>query len=314
MEKNSNVPNIKMEEDAINDAIFYRDVNYVIYIPDNFREDFLDNKSPEIQIKSTGDYNASLAEMMIQKYIQTATIYIHAGLTEEEIIANVNDTLSKETEIEITSKLDTDGLINAGFYFNFANYSILAGVIYVICLITFIFKTDKISKRTNVSSMSYKKLNRILLLSNGLFAIFMWFLYVVIGIILMGNILFTSHGLIFIINSFFFTLCSLTLAFLLSIIMKTKETVNSIINVIALGSSFLCGAFVPAEFLPDSVLTIAHVLPSYWYIQTNDVVKKLETINFETLYPVFINISVLVGFSVLFIVIANVVSKKKLRN
>ena len=36
------------DQDAVNDAIFYRDVNYVIYIPKNFGEDILEGKSPRV--------------------------------------------------------------------------------------------------------------------------------------------------------------------------------------------------------------------------------------------------------------------------
>ena len=56
IEENSNVVDLKNNEDAINDALFYRDVNYVVYIPKNYNKDFMDGKNPEIEIKSTGDY------------------------------------------------------------------------------------------------------------------------------------------------------------------------------------------------------------------------------------------------------------------
>ncbi len=38
-----------------------------------------------------------------------------------------------------------------------------------------------------------------------------------------------------------------------------------------------------------SIKKIAHILPTYWYIQNNEIVKKLETINFETLKPIIVN-------------------------
>lgn len=123
--------------------------------------------------------------------------------------------------------------------------------------------------------------------------------------------MFTAHGLIYIINSFIFTICAVTIAFLIGNVMKNKDAINGIVNVIALGSSFLCGAFVPAEILPDTVLKIAHILPSYWYINTNELVKTIEEFNFETLKPIIINMGVIIGFSVLFVIITNIVSNKK---
>ena len=138
--------------------------------------------------------------------------------------------------------------------------------------------------------MNYKEYNRKLLLSNSLFAIVLWFFYVSLSFILLGDIMFTAHGLIYIINSFIFTLCTLTIAFLIGNLVSNKNAINGIVNVVALGSSFLCGSFVPMEWLPDSVLKIAHILPSYWYIKTNELLKTMETFNLETMKPILINI------------------------
>ena len=308
---NSNIMDIKDTEEAINDALFYRDVNYIIYIPDNYREDFLNNQNPKIEIKSTGDYNASLAHMMLEKYVKVANTYNAKLDNEEEIISNINKTLSIKTEIELTSNLDTNNLARATFYYNFMNYSLLAGLVYVICLILSSFNEIKVKKRTIISSMKTSAHNKNLLLSNGLFAIILWIFYVVLGFILLGDIMFTTHGIIYIINSFIFMICSLTIAFLIATLVNNKNAINGIVNVVALGTSFLCGAFVPMEWLPSSVINIAHVLPSYWYIKTNELLKTIEVFNFETLKPIFINMIVILLFTILFIVITNIVSKKK---
>ena len=55
------------DQDAVNDAIFYRDVNYVIYIPKNFGEDILEGKSPRVEYKSSGDQYSSYSEMLVEK-------------------------------------------------------------------------------------------------------------------------------------------------------------------------------------------------------------------------------------------------------
>lgn len=312
IKENSNIIDIKETQEAINDALFYRDVNYIIYIPENYRQDFLNGENPKIKIKSTGDYQASLAEMMLERYIKVANIYQGNMESEEELISKINETLSKQTEIEITSKLDINNLSKATFYYNFASYSILAGCVYVICLILSSFKEEKIRKRTIISSTNYKKYNRELLLSNSLFAIIMWLFYVALSFILIGKTMFTAQGLIYITNSFIFTICSVTIAFFIANLVNNKNAINGIVNVVALGSSFLCGAFVPVEWLPDSVLKLAHILPSYWYIQSNEIVKTLETVNFETLKPIMTNMGIILLFSIVFVILTNIISKKKI--
>ena len=309
--ENSNIVDIKNDEEAINDALFYRDVNYIIYIPENYSEDFMNGKNPEISIKSTGDYQASLAEMLLSRYIKVANTYKQSIDDEDELISKINETLSKQTEVEITSTLDTNSLSKATFYYNFASYSILACLVYVICLILASFKDEKIQKRTIVSSMNYKKHNRQLLLSNSLFSLILWIFYVALSFVLIGDVMFSNQGLIYMLNSFIFTICATTMAFFIGNLVTNKNAVNGIVNVVALGSSFLCGAFVPMRWLPDSVLKIAHILPSYYYIDTNEALTSLEMFNLETLKPLIINMTIVLGFSVAFIVLANIVARKK---
>ena len=234
IEKNSNIVDIENDEEARNDALFYRDVSYIIYIPENYSKDFLNGLNPEINIKSAGDAGSSYAEMMLTRYIKVANIYQKELQNEDELIKTINETLEKEAETEITSKLDTDNLSRAAFYYNFMNYSILAGCVYVICIIISSFREEKIRKRTVISSVNYKKFNRQLLVSNGALALILWFLYVVLSFILIGDIMFTAHGLILIANSFVFSICSLTIAFLIANLINNKNAINGIINVVAL--------------------------------------------------------------------------------
>lgn len=309
MEKHTNRKEI--EESVRDDALFYRDVNYIIFINDHFREDFLSGEQPNIEVKSTGDYQASLAELLVNNYLKVASVYQKMGFTEEEIMQNIDKTLEKQVVMEVTSPLDTDQLEKVAFYYNFLSYSMLAGCVYIICLMLVSFQNEKIRKRTIISSMSDRKYNRILLLSNGLFALLLWLCYVVLSFILLGDGMFSRQGFLMLINSFLFTICCLTLAFLLGTLIRSKNTINGIVNVVALGSSFLCGAFVPMEWLPNFVLKIAHLLPSYWYIKTNELLKTMEIINIESLKPIFYPMGILCFFSVFFVILTNYISSKR---
>lgn len=311
LKQNCEIKEVKNDKEAIEDSLFYREVNYIVSLPKNYRQDFLDGKNPEIEIKSTGDYQASFAEMLLTRYLKVANSYQAIIQQEDKLLEKINETLDKQIEVEMTSKLDTDHLNQATFYYNFANYSILAGCVYVICLILSSFREEKIVKRTMISSMNYKEHNRKLLLCNGLFAVCLWLFYGMISFILVGNIMFTTHGLLYLVNSFVFTLCAVTIAFLIGTLVSNKNAINGIVNVVALGSCFLCGAFVPMEWLPDIVIKIAHVLPSYYYIKSNEMLKGLEVINLETLKPILFNMGILLLFTLGFVILTNLITKRK---
>ena len=308
---NSNIVEIETDEEKINDALFYRDANYVIYIPENYNKDFMEGKNPQIEIKSTGDYQASLEEMLVSRYIKVANIYQKSIDNEYELIAKINETLSKQAKTEITSKLDTNTISKATFYYNFASYSILACLLLIISLILSSFKEERTRKRIVVSSTNYKKHNRILLLSNCCYSLILWLFYVIISFIILGDIMTTATGVVYIINSLVLTICATTIAFFIGNLVSNKGAINGIVNVVALGSSFLCGAFGPMEWLPDSVLKIAHTLPTYYYISTNEALKTLEKFNFATLKPLIVNMVIMLGFAIVFIILANVVSRRK---
>ena len=311
MESTCQLVDLKEDEDAISDALFYRDVNYIIYIPEHFSEDFLRGREPAIEVRSTGDYQASYAEMLLSRYLKVAGTYLKFTDNAQEIVDQTAGTLAKKTKVEVASKLDTAGLTKAAYYYNFASYSLLAGCVLVICLILSSFQAETIRKRTIVSSVNERKFNGQLMLSNGLFALMLWLLYVFLSIILFGEVMMTAQGLLFMVNSLVFTFCALTIAFLIGNLVHSKNAINGIVNVVALGSSFLCGAFIPVEWLPDSVLTVAHILPAYWYVQTNELLKTMESVSLETLKPMLFNTGMLLAFSALFMVIANIVSRKK---
>ncbi len=298
------------DESKIDDAIFYRDVDFVIYIDDDYFDKFMSGQNVEIKYKSSNNANVHLAKMLVEKYLKTALIYkdIYQG---DELIHKINNVLMVDSKVLVKQNLDTSNLSRVSRYFNFLNYAYLAGCLYCISMILSSLKDEKIFKRTIISSFDYKKYNRIVLLSCAILIIGMWFIYTILSLILFKNIMFSLNGLLYIINSLIFALCSLTLGFLIGNITQNKNAISGIINVVALGSSFLCGCFVPFEYMPDYVLKLAHILPTYYFVLNNELIKTVEDFNFKTLSPLVVNGVIVIVFSILFIILTNYISKRK---
>ena len=307
---NTNVKNIDKEN--IDDALFYRDINYIIYIPKDYRKDILAGKKVNIDIKTTKDYNSYIADILIKKYIKIQDMYINGTNNEKELINLINRALESNINVEVKSNNNTNELNNLTKYFNFASYSIMAVIIYIICLVMTSFREENINKKIIVSSMNYKKHNLYIFLSSILYSLIVWIIYILLGIFAVKTNIFNLYGAIYTINLLIFTIVSLSLALLISNLIKNKSAVNGIVNVVALGSAFLCGAFVPMEYLPNTVLKISHVLPSYWYVKTNNLLTDVDVLNINTLKPIFINMLVMIAFILIFILLNNIVSKRKM--
>lgn len=311
LSENSRVVDIENDEEKINDALFYRDVSYVVYIPKNYTNDVLKGMNPTIDIKSTNDYTSSLEEMMLTDYLNLQNTYLKLTTDQAKLTNYINDTLKDKSEVVLTSKVDTKSLSKVSRYFNFASYSILAVVIFIITLVLTSFKEKTVNKRIVVSSMNYKKHNGLILKSSLLYALIVWVLFSLLAIILLGKSLLNIRGLLLILNTLVFTLQALTFALLISSLVNNKDAIGGIVNVVALGSAFLCGAFIPSMYLPEKVVSISHIFPAYYYNNSNDLVTSLEVINLTTLKPFITNIMMMLVFMLVFIVLNNFVIKNK---
>ena len=311
LSENSKVVDIENDEEKINDALFYRDVSYVVYIPKNYTNDVLKGMNPTINIKSTNDYTSSLEEMMLTDYLNLQNTYLKLTTDQAKLTNYINDTLKDKSEVVLTSKVDTKSFSKVSRYFNFASYSILAVVIFIITLVLTSFKEKTVNKRIVVSSMNYKKHNGLILKSSLLYALIVWVLFSLLAIILLGKSVLNIRGLLLLLNTLIFTLQALTFALLISSLVNNKDAIGGIVNVVALGSAFLCGAFIPSIYLPEKVVSISHIFPAYYYNNSNDLVTSLEVINLTTLKPFITNIMMMLVFMLVFIVLNNFVIKNK---
>ena len=311
LQENSNVVRVEDNEESRNDALFYRDVNYIIYIPEGYGNMVLNGENPTINVKSTNDYPASLAEMMLSRYIKVQNIYLKQTNVASLLTEKINKALDEKVTVEKTSKLDTNEMAKTSRYFNFASYTIMGAVIFIICLVITSFHKKEVYKRVIVSSMEPKKHNRYILGASLIYALAVWLLYVILGIFVLKDTMLSLRGVMYALNTLVFTFCTLTIALLISSLTNNKGAITGIVNVVALGSAFLCGAFIPTEWLPEIVVKISRIIPTYWYTNSNNLLANMESVSLQSLGNVFINMAIIIAFSILFIIINNIVSNKK---
>ena len=297
-------------EEKIDDALFYRDVSVVVYIPDGFGKDLLDNKDVSVEYKISGDKGSSYGKMLVQNYFDSFNVY-NNYYDGDELFDRLDNALNVDVNVEVKSKVDTNSLSRMARFFNFLNYAILAGCVYSISMILASLKSENVRKRTIVSSYDYKKYNRIVLEACSIVIIGMWILYMILALIIFKDLFISMNGLWYVINSFVFSLCSLCIGFLIGNITQNKGAISGIVNVVSLGSSFLCGCFVPFEFMPDYVIKIAHIFPTYYFVINNEALKVMDNFSLSSVSPLIFNMGIVLIFGVCFVIITNYVSKKK---
>lgn len=310
IKENADIIEIENDDSKLSDALFYLDINAVLYIYDGYTSDYLNNNEKELEMKLSNDYSASYMKMLLDRYFKIADVTNNNINDEDKIISTINNSLKEQTKIEIKNTVDTNRLSDVSYYYNFANYSILAVCIYLIGAVMSTFNQDIIRKRNLVSSKKISELTKELYLGNGIFAFVVWLFIVIISFVMLKDIMISTNGLWIILNSFVFMFAALGLGFLTGTIMKDKDAINGVTNVVALGSSFMCGCFVPLEFMPKFVVELSKVWPTHWYIKNNTLISTMEEFNFDTLNPVFINMGIMLLFAIGFFVLAVIYNKR----
>lgn len=258
-------------------------------------------------------YGAIYTEMLLDRFLNIAKVYVDSGMDQQQIVENMKTDFSKVANVEFMDASNNAGQGPLNFYYNFANYTILMICVYVIAMIMASFNNIKIKRRNLISKTNYKKINAQLFAGNFCLVLLIWALYAVIALVIYPNSMLTGQGLLMAINSLVFCISALSIGFLIGSLIKSKEATIGISNILALGSSFICGAFVPQEILSSFLLKVGKFLPSYWYIKTNDDIALLSNYNFNTLQPIFINMLIVLGFAILIYVITNITTKLKLK-
>lgn len=306
--KRADIVELKTDEE-LNDALYYSGTSYEIDVPKGFGAEIAAGKKPEMSVKSVENYGAYLAETMYARFLKIAEAYAPAA--EEDIVKNLDEILEHETEVEMTSKMDVGSLTNARNYYNFMNYAILAGMVFAVAYTMAAFKKEMVQKRLAVSATSYRKINRQLLLSNLLVALVLLIFYVGLSVVMVGDIMMTTNGALFVVNAAVMSLFAVAFAFLLTNLLKNNNAILAVVNVVSIGSCFLCGVFVPAEWMPQFVQNIGRVLPSFYYVENNKLISEMENFNLESLQPILVNALIIIGATILLVIINNIVTKAK---
>lgn len=301
-------------QEELRDALFYRTVDYIMIIPDNYTDDFIDGKDVSIETMELPDaYSSIYSKNLLNKYLNTANLYLKAGIDDQELVKLIREDLNKNVEVEMLDQHNETDFSMAASYYNFSNYMLITITMIIITMIMVSFNEEKIKRRNLVSPVSYKNMNRQLLMGNYTVGLAIWLLYVLGSFVLYNEAMMTMNGLLLVINSLVLMIFIQAFSFMIAKFTSNREILNGLGNVFGLGSSFLCGAFVPQSMLSPFVLSIAKFLPSYWFIKSNIEIVKLTDFSFESIQPILINMLVVCGFTVLVYLVTQLISKFKLK-
>lgn len=316
LRKNTNIIEVGKTKEDMQDALYFREVEYIVTIPKGFTKEILNN-SDKIYIEKNSRSD-SISEVyidnLINRYLNTVKAYTlsSGNISQSQLVKYVGKDLDYNTKVEV-STYENGYVSNPGCknYYNYLAYSMFAILILGVTAIMLTFENKDLKMRNLSSALTMRSLNFQLVLGNISYAIVVWIIMILASFIMYKGYMFSMNGILFLVNSFIFTLSALSMGLLISTIVKSRSAMSAAANVVSLGLCFISGVFVPQEYLGKAVISIAKFNPVYWYIKANEEISILVNFNETNVVPIIYNMLIVFGFAAAILAVTLVIMKQR---
>lgn len=308
------VKEIKAEKEAMQDALFYREAEYILIVPAGFTERFLKGEEVTLQKMAVADANSNVyIDMKLNRYLNSITLYQkYTNLEPKQYIQTVQNNGEEAVTVSVVQGEKKDLVLQKMDYaFNYSSYAIISILLY--CISNFLMKFNKedVRKRLHCSPVPQKNINFQIFLGIIVCAVAVFLLLAGINCILYAQEIFTIKGLYQLLNMFVYTIFSACFAFTIGNIIKSDMALPAIVNIFSLTFSFLGGVFVPLSMLGDNVLLVGSFTPTYWFIQASNAIVQATSFDSNTVKIILQHMGVVLLFAVAVLAIGFVITKQK---
>lgn len=304
---------IPMEDNKakLQENLYYGKVAYIIRIPAGFEKAYLEKDAKLPVTKVPGSYTSFYVDQQIDSFFNSVKTYYAAGYSSAEAVQSA---LSMEqSTVKLLDSGGNEGKMKGYmFFYRYLPYPILCILSFVIGNVLNAFRNGNIRKRMQASAISDRRKNGEILLATALLGVVLWGGYVAVSFLLYKRDFLESPAVgYYLLNSFAMLLTSMSIAYVIGILVDNVNARTGVVNVVSLGMCFLCGVFVPLEFLGKGVTMAAQFLPVYWYEKANDLLIKFGTIRGTAKTQVWQALGIQLVFAAALVCAATALSKSK---
>lgn len=270
-----NIKKIDTDEESIQDALYYQTIDYALTINEGFEEKLAAGETDGLfeNIKRSDSYSGVFLDNQLTQYISSVSMYMAGGSEPAEACKAAYEAAQEEVEVTVETfgngSYDNETYIR--YFIQYLAYIFVS--ILVAGLTPVLTKLNKKDIRRRIDCSSTPVSRKALQIALGTVTIVLgvWLMFMILGVIVYGETLFSQRGLLAVLNSLVFIIVAAGITLLVSQFDLNDSTSSMVSNTISLGMAFLCGVFVPQDMLGEGVLTAAKFLPAYWYVRANNM-------------------------------------------
>ena len=304
------------DEESLQDALFYRKVEYIAIIPSGFSNAFMSGEECAIRKVIVPDSTSShYVDMSIDRFLNTVRLHRMYGTEESQVklVEAAMADLAIDTTVTQKSFGDANGYRQPySYYYAYCAYALLAMIMTGVSSIMIVFNKHDLCLRNLCAPLPKRDMSLQLAAGHGVSALGCWGILVLGSLVMHGKSLLRS-GLVglYSLNTLVFAVVCASMGFLVGNSVKSSGAQAGAINVITMGMSFLGGVFVPQSIMSKSVLAVAKFVPSYWFIRANDAIGELSKFTVDSLRPIYGNILIQLGFAIAIFSVTLLLSKER---
>ena len=315
VKKNHTLVKVKNDKEAIADALYWRDVQYIIEIPKGFGEAVANKENADLSTRKMEETKESaFMDQDLSQYVSMVNSYINCGYSVKDALGKSEDSLSHKATVNIATEDQNKAAEKSkeSYYFLYVPFALISIAIMSVSLIMMFFQKEDIKKRCVCSATALRSQNAQINLAS-----FVFMGFIIVGILIAicvstkGEVLRNDGFLYYVGNVFAFGIVSIAIAFLVGSYVKSEMAVSGACNVFNLGFCFLGGIFVSLEVLPKAVVNVSRFLPTYWYAKNIDEIAYMTSVTDDFLKNYFGYLGIELLFAVLFLSIGLVISKRR---
>ncbi|QGS37339.1 hypothetical protein FOB80_07560 [Aerococcus viridans] len=286
------------DEEAIVDALYYENANYVLEIPAGFGDALLEGDDLIPLEKRVGPESSveTYADILINNYIRNFQ-YLNTGTTDINDPDAVNTTLQLVTDsiadhIKVSTSestnLDPDTIGFGMSFTHLASYTMIMTLITIFGFPMISMRNPEIMKRDRLGDVSTSRRNTELFLACSIFGLALWLLIMTVGGLVYGfDALFSSHGQLLLLSSFVAMFGIQQMAFFIVTVAPNKGIVSFCSTAISLLVAFTSGLFIPRNFTSPVMQQIAQIATPIWQVKADEIILSAENLSPTQLNTVF---------------------------
>ena len=304
---------VEMSDDrqAILDAMYYGLVDYSLVIQKGYEEmlgDLSGEESDSAMFESYhmhDSYSVAMMDLFFSDYVRNVRMNLAVGKSLPEAIRTTEEEMAKEIPVEIVADpekaiKDENFTENFAVFFRMMAYVLFAVITNVLCPILLKLNEGDQRKRIECSRVSVSSFITQSFVASAVVVILIWAVFMAAGMIVYGGMYKGTNCAYAVIDALLFSLMSAMFSIFVCSFRPGLTAVGMISQIVGLGMSFLCGAFIPQTMLGSGVLAIGKLFPVYWYVRATDLLSGAQT---GTMTDVWICFGVLAGYILLFLLL-----------